>query len=217
MVLFSFRLKPTKSAPSSLICHCWVSCDLGENHVGTDVETEVHTSNTSDLKHKASEQQASNGQQASSMNNFPPTWKKIIHAQKRSSILFLPCWKKKKVSLSVLHTSTRQMKRRCLQLTPPTFSKWEASFLKSVSVPLKYQVKLMSSIGSCWTWQGKMTLSPTVTSMLEGAKVILVGSVESRSYQLLDSCIAELCLLLIFYHGLQIWLMTVTSNYAAGL
>lgn len=84
-----------------------------------------------------------------------------------------------RVSKPVCAASIHLQEKRCSQLTPPTFSKWEASFLKSVSVPLKYHVKLMSSIGSCWTWQGKMTLSPTVTSMFEGAKMILVGS-ESR-------------------------------------
>lgn len=56
MFLFSFRLKLTKSASSSLICLCCVSCDLGENHMGPGAETEVGTYNTSGLKYKASEQ-----------------------------------------------------------------------------------------------------------------------------------------------------------------
>lgn len=77
----------------------------------------------------------------------------------------------------IIDTCNIKSRRKAPQLTPPTFSKWDPSFLKSARAPLKYQVNIMSNKGSCCTWQGKMTLSPTETSILEGAKVILVGSI----------------------------------------
>lgn len=49
MILFRFRLKFTKSVSSALISQCCVLCDLRENHVGSDAETEVGTYNTSGL------------------------------------------------------------------------------------------------------------------------------------------------------------------------
>lgn len=170
----------SQSLSSSLIFQCCVLCDLRENHVGSDAETQVGTYNTSGLQYQVSEQWVMGSKLAQRMISLQH--KRKFYRPKREETSYFYCVEKRKESsLSMLNTSIRQTKRRCLQLTPPTFSKWEASFLKSASVPLKYQVKLMSSTGSCWTWQGKTTLSPTVTSKLEGAKIILVGSVESRN------------------------------------
>lgn len=63
-----------------------------------------------------------------------------------------------------------------LILTPPTLSKWSPSLSKSIGCPLNVHVNTMSSEWSCVTWQVRTILSPTVTSMLEGGTMTLVGS-----------------------------------------
>lgn len=71
---------------------------------------------------------------------------------------------------------------RDYKLTPPTFSKNPPWPPKWMSCSLKNQVNLSSRDGSWLTWQGRTTLSPTVTSSVDGWVVMMVGSENTQSY-----------------------------------
>lgn len=67
-------------------------------------------------------------------------------------------------------------------LTPPTFSKYPPWLPKWISCSLKNQVNMSFRDGSWVTWHGSTMLSPTVTSRVDGAVVIMVGSGKQHTY-----------------------------------
>lgn len=205
MFLFRFRVKLKKSMSGCLICHYCVSHDLGEDHVGPDVETEVGTCSTSGLKYKVL-------WAASKLNERLPTQKKILHSQKRRNILILPCWKKKKVSLLL-----KASEEKVFGTYPSNLLKMRSIFLEigecSIEIPgeADVQYRIMLNLAR---QDNTFSNSDIHAGRCQNNPGWLCWE---QKHQLLDSCIAELCLLLIFYHVLQMWLMTVDSNYAAGL
>lgn len=63
------------------------------------------------------------------------------------------------------------------KLTPPALSKWVILLLKSIRSPLNDHEKTTSMDGSLDTWQGRTTLSPTITSVSQGGLMMTVFSV----------------------------------------
>lgn len=148
----------------------------------------------------------------SKLNEWLQTQKKILRSQKRRNILILPCWKKKK-SKSVLLKANKEV-----------FGTYPTNLLKMRSVLLEIGECSIEIPGEADV-QYRIMLNLARQDDAFSNSDIHAGRCQSnpgwlcweQKHQLLDSCIAELCLLLIFYHVLQMWLMTVTSNYAAGL
>lgn len=122
------------------------------------------------------------------------------------------CWKEQ-ASLSVLHASIRE---EVFTTYPSNLLKMRGIFFEVGQCPIEIpceadvQYRIVLNLARqddafsnsdihvwrcqsdpCWFWEQKN--------------------------QLLDFCSTTTCLPLMFYHVLQAWLMTVTSNYTAGL
>ena len=75
-------------------------------------------------------------------------------------------------------------------LTVPTFSKYPPWVPKWMSCSLKNQVNLSSRESSWDTWQGRMMLSPTVTSRWPAGLVMAVDSGDTNTH-LISGCLAD--------------------------